>query len=215
MRKFVYHAEQLFSNIEERLRNGERIVTFACQFPNCTPSDGKLFFYKQANGYVVGLCDNDNKTDIEYHGDCRDFKWLCEHKRILFDNMPQIYNMFSRIAAEYETNDTTLTYFIDGYGVERDGKYVFELKKVNDGWRAYIVRTPSLGDRNASAAIIHQLSDSGRKYVCFVGNVPTKEKMITLAKMWARGLQNYIETGETIDEWFAKQKQIKQRKKRN
>lgn len=209
MRRFVYEARGLFAEIENRLNSGERVVTYACVFPHCTPKEGKLFFYRQDGGYVVGLCDCNNQKNVEYHGDCRDLKWLCEHKQILFDSIPQIYNMFSRIAAVYESDDTILTYFIDGYGVTRDGKYVFELKKVSNSWRAYIIRTPSLGDRNSSATIIHQLSDAGRKYVCIAGDVPTKERMITLAKMWARGLQNYIETGETIDEWFARQKQKK------
>lgn len=214
MRRFVYDAKPLFASIEERLNGGERVITFGCEFPNCTPSEGKLFFFKQSNGFVVGLCDNNNQKNIEYHGECRDLKWLCEHKQILFDNMPKIYNMFSRFAAEYESDDDTLTYFIDGYGVQKDGKYVFELKCVNGGWRAYIVRTPSLVGRDTSATIIHQLSDAGRKYVCISGTVQTKEQMIALAKQWARGLQNYIVTGQTIDEWFAEQKRLAKQKKR-
>lgn len=214
MRRFVYDARDLFASIEERLNNGERIVTFGCELPHCTPSEGKLFFFKQANGYVVGVCDNNNQKNVVYNGSCRDLKWLCDNKQILFDNMPKIYNMFSRIAAEYETDDTTLTYFVDGYGVQRDGKYVFELKQVNNSWRAYIVRTPSLVGRDTSATVIHQLSDAGRKYVCISGEVPTKQMMINLAKQWARGLQNYIATGETIDQWFAAQKQAAKRKKR-
>ena len=214
MRRFVYDAKQLFASIEERLDGGEHIVTFGCEFPQCTPDTGKLFFYKQGTGYVVGLCDNDNRKNIEYHGECRDMTWLCEHKQILFDNMPQIYNMFSRMAAEYETTDNTLTYFVDGYGVYRDGKYVFELKKVGNSWRAYIVRTPPIIGRDTSATVIHQLSDAGRKYVCIAGDVPSKELMISLAKQWARGLQNYISTGQTIDEWFAEQKRLAKQKKR-
>ena len=213
MRRFVYDSKDLFAEIERNLDNGSRIVTYECEFPNCTPSEGKLFFFKQSNGYVVGLCDKNNKKNIEYHGICRDLKWLCDNKQILFDNIPQIYNMFSRIAAEYETDETTLTYFVDGYGIYEDGKYVFELKKVRDCWRAYIVRTPPIVGRDTAATIVHQLSDSGRKYVCIMGNVPTKERMIGLAKMWANGLQNYIVTGQTIDDWYAgKQRQAKRNK---
>lgn len=214
MRRFVYDARPLFASIENRLNQGERVVTFGCEFPNCTPQDGKLFFFKQANGYVVGLCDYNNQKNIEYHGDCRDLKWLCEHKQILFDNMPQIYNMFSRIAAEYESSDIILTYYVDGYGAYRDGKYVFELCRVGDGWRAYINRTPSLEGRDTSASVIHQLNDSGRKYVCIAGVVSTKEQMIALAKQWARGLQNYIVTGQRIDDWFLEQKRLANSKKR-
>ena len=214
MRRFVYESRDLFASVEQRLNSGERIVTFGCAFPNCTPSEGKLFFFKQDGGYVVGLCDNNNQKIVEYHGECRDLKWLCEHKQIHFDNMPKIYNMFSRIAAEYESDDVTLTYFIDGYGVQHDGKYVFELKKVNDSWRAYIVRTPSLVGRDTSATIIHQLSDNGRKYVCVSGAVSSKETMKSIAKQWARGLQNYIVTGQTIDEWFAAQVSAQKNKRR-
>ncbi len=214
MRRFVYNARSIFSSIEERLRNGERIVIYECEFPRCTPSTGKIFFYRQGNGFVVGICDNDNRKNIEYHGECRDLKWLCDHALILFDNMPQIYNMFSRMAAEYETTENTLTYFIDGYGAYRDGKYVFELKKVSGSWRAYIVRTPQIIGRDTSSTVIHQLSDAGRKYVCIAGNVSSKELMVSIAKQWARGLQNYITTGQTIDEWFAEQKRLAKQKKR-
>lgn len=116
--------------------------------------------------------------------------------------------MFYRFAAEYETTDEILTYFIDGYGAYKDGKYVFEVKKVGETWRAYIVRTPSLAGRDSSSAVVHQLSDSGRKYVCISGTVASKTTMIALAKQWSRGLQNYIETGQTIDEWFEEQKML-------
>lgn len=208
MKKFVYgeQAYNLFASIEERLNAGERVITYECQFPRCTPSEGKVFFFKQNNGFVVGLCDKTNRKIVEYHGECRDIKWLCEHKEILFDNMPQIYNMFSRFAAEYETDDRKLTYFIDGHGVYVDGKYVFEIKEeTRNSWRAYIERTPPIGDRDTSASVIHTLSSNGRKYVCIQGNVNSRELMVALAKQWARGLQNYIETGQTIDEWFAEQ----------
>ena len=33
MRRFVYNARSIFSSIEERLRNGERIVIYECEFP--------------------------------------------------------------------------------------------------------------------------------------------------------------------------------------
>ncbi|HIS37543.1 TPA: hypothetical protein IAC10_13135 [Candidatus Scatousia excrementigallinarum] len=213
MRRFVYNAKSLFTDIERRLLSGERIVIYTCQLPNCTPSEGKVFFYRQGDGYVVGICDNNNKKNIVYHGDCRDLKWLCEHKAILFDNIVQIYNMFYRFAAEYETTDEILTYFIDGYGAYKDGKYVFEIKKVGETWRAYIVRTPSLAGRDSASAVVHQLSDSGRKYVCISGAVASKTTMIALAKQWSRGLQNYIETGQTIDEWFEEQKMLAKKKK--
>lgn len=72
MRRFVYNAKSLFTDIERRLLNGERIVTYTCQLPNCTPSEGKVFFYRQGEDYVVGICDNNNKKNIVYHGDCRD-----------------------------------------------------------------------------------------------------------------------------------------------
>ena len=58
MKKFVYNSERIFNEIETRLRNGERIVVYECEFPvGCEPNRGKIYFYLQAHGVVVGVCD--------------------------------------------------------------------------------------------------------------------------------------------------------------
>ena len=196
MRKLVYDAQALFADIERRLNNGERIVCVDCNFPDCSPSKGKIFFYKQGEGIVVGLCDCNNQKNIVYNGKNRDLKWLAEHKAIYFDNIVQIFNLFFRMDAIYSTTDKILTYYVDGYGYYKDGKYVFSLEKKGSSWRAYIQQMPSYGNRDQSLMVTHRLRDGNRLYVCVQGDISDKEKMIQVAQYWARCEQKYIETGE-------------------
>lgn len=195
MRKFVYNALQLFMDTDRRLQRGERIVTYLCDLPDCTPREGKIYFFRQHDGIVVGVCDKNNQKNVHYHGDNRDLKYLVSHQAIVFDNVYQIFNMFYRMDAVYTTSGNRLTYYVDGYGYYRDGKYSFEIVKKDGSWRAYILRMPDLNGRDASSAATHRLSDGSRKYICVQGAVGTKERMIEIAKVWAVNIQNYINTG--------------------
>ncbi len=199
MRRFVYDAKNLFAEIESRLVGGERIITYECDFPpETTPARGKLFFYKTERGFVVGLCTLDNKKTVEYSGTNRDFKWLAKHKAIEFSHIPQMFNCFYRMDAIYSTTDRYFTYYVDNYGYYENGKFRFEIVKVGPSWRAYILEMPPFGDRDPALSKTHRLVDGDRHYVCVVGTVPTKAKMIEIAKLWANKELNYIKTGETF-----------------
>lgn len=198
MRRLVYDALPLFTEIDRRLRGGERVVSFPCDLPpGCAPTRGKIYFFRQGNGVVVGICDCENRKTVRYDGDNRDLKYLVTHQAIFYDNIYQIFNLFYRMDAVYSTTGNFLTYYIDGHGYYTDGKYRFELAKVGGSWRAYILQMPSLNDRPSSSSATHRLTgEDGRKYVCVQGNVPTKERMAQIAKKWANCLQHYIKTGE-------------------
>lgn len=196
MRRLVYDAKEIFADIEARLNRGERIITFSCELPDCTPSEGKIYFHRQGEGYVVGICGSDNQKNVVYNGDNRDFKWLVSKQAIHFSHMPQIFNMFFRFDGIYSSDADRLTYYVDGYGYYQDGKYVFKFEKKSGSWRAYIEQMPSLNGRDASASVTHRLTDGARQYVCIQGNVSTKDKMKSYAKTWANHIQKYIKTGQ-------------------
>lgn len=200
MKKFVYNSEALFSDIENRLRNGERIVVFECEFPvGCIPDRGKIYFYLQENGVVVGVCDMNNSKTVKYTGTNRDLIYLFNHQAIEYDNLNQIRNFFYRIDAVFSSNKEYLVYYINGYGYENDGKFVFKIKRhATNDWRAYIVQMPDLEGRSSSLHDTHRLHDESGYYVCIQGKITSREDMIGVAKYWATRLHNYIKTGEPM-----------------
>jgi len=87
-----------------------------------------------------------------------------------------------------------LYYANDSHG-QRDKEYRFNFRKVDGGWRAYILRMPSLENRSSDAAIIHRLHDNDGFYVCWDRNVDTLKDMQAIARIWADSIQGYIYTG--------------------
>lgn len=90
-----------------------------------------------------------------------------------------------------------MVYFAnDRYG-NGDKEYQFNYKNVNGEWRAYILRMPSLRNRNSSGVITHRLyDDNGSPYVCWDRAVTSLKDMQTISKVWADSIQEYIATGK-------------------
>lgn len=107
---------------------------------------------------------------------------------------------------EYEANSIVnpniqetgvMVYFANDRHGSRDKEYQFNYKKVNGGWRAYILRMPSLGNRNSSGSTTHRLYDNnGAPYVCWDRTVTSLKDMQTISKVWADNIQEYIATGK-------------------
>ena len=76
-----------------------------------------------------------------------------------------------------------------------DCYYIFRIKRRLDGYRCYIVRTPSFRGRSTSAHTIHYLTDSAGKYICFTAKINKLQQAQTLCRTWADQAQKYIETG--------------------
>ncbi len=197
MRQLVYDARLTFLNIRTRLMEGENIVVFECDLPDCTPSRGKIYFHRQEEKFVVGICTLDNQKTVTYNGTNRDMKFLVKHQAIAYDKIMQIFNFFYRLDAIYSTGGSFFTYYIKGTGYYKNGKFKFRLRKVGSSWRAYILEMPPFEGRNASLSYTHRLVDTkGQYYVCVQDNVPTKERMIDICKLWSNHEYNYIQTGE-------------------
>lgn len=76
-----------------------------------------------------------------------------------------------------------------------DKEYRFNYKNVNGGWRAYILRMPSLGNRPDASGVIHRLQDSGGYYICWDRQVNTLKDIQNISRHWADSIQKYISTG--------------------
>lgn len=94
------------------------------------------------------------------------------------------------------TETGTMIYFANDRHGRSDKEYRFNYKKVGDGWRAYILRTPSFGSRSMDSGTIHRLTDgNGQHYICWDRKVDTLKDMQTISRYWADRIQEYIATG--------------------
>ncbi len=100
-----------------------------------------------------------------------------------------------RRVLQRETPTGPVVYFANDTNGSSDREYRFEYKKVGDGWRAYILRMPSLNGRDPSGVSTHRLNDNGVNYVCWDRPVTTLKGMQAISKKWADCIQNYISTG--------------------
>ena len=114
---------------------------------------------------------------------------------------PSRPNPVNRPAPTPSVNNTatetgTMVYFANDRHGQIDREYRFKYKKVGNGWRAYILRTPSFGVRNTGSGIIHRLTDNnGQFYICWDRQVDTLKDMQTISRHWADSIQEYIATG--------------------
>lgn len=89
-----------------------------------------------------------------------------------------------------------VVYFANNPHRRRDKEYHFNYVKVNGSWRAYILRMPSLGNRDESGVVTHRIFDNGQPYVCWNRPVTSLKDMQTISKVWADNIQEYIATGK-------------------
>ncbi|MCI5509605.1 MAG: hypothetical protein MR436_04010 [Eubacterium sp.] len=94
------------------------------------------------------------------------------------------------------TETGQIIYYANDRHNQRDKEYRFNYKKIGGSWRAYILRMPSLGNRDSSGAVTHRLFDNGRPYVCWDSDVKTLKDMQTISRVWADSIQEYIATGK-------------------
>ena len=132
-------------------------------------------FFKKALGFS-GLSDSNNHSSS-----ASEKRNGSEHKE----------------SAKSEVNETgTVTYYAKNPHGLADKEYRFYYKKVGDSWRAYILRTPSLRNRDASGYSTYRIYDrNGSAYVSWNYPVKSLADMQAISKVWADYLQEYIATG--------------------
>lgn len=90
-----------------------------------------------------------------------------------------------------------MVYFANDAHGAYDKEYRFNYKKVNGTWRAYILRMPSLENRDPRSIPTHRLWDDDNKpYICWKGTVNSLKDMQNISRVWADCIQEYIATGK-------------------
>ena len=104
----------------------------------------------------------------------------------------------ARVVPLSQKNETgPMVYYANGRHGGKDREYRFNYKKVNGSWRAYILRMPSLGNRDARSIPTHRLwDDSNNAYICWDKTVNSLKDMQNISRVWADCIQEYIATGK-------------------
>ena len=94
-------------------------------------------------------------------------------------------------------NDETQTYTVNRpYG--RRMTFTFRYSYIDSAWRAYIISSPSYGNKSTDLHNTHRYYDNNRNlyYVCWTVSLKRLEDMIEVSRVWARETAKYIDTGE-------------------
>lgn len=97
-----------------------------------------------------------------------------------------------------QKNETgSMVYYANDRHGGTDREYRFNYKKVNGSWRAYILRMPSLGNRDTRSIPTHRLrDDNNNAYICWDKAVKSLKDMQNISRVWADCIQEYIATGK-------------------
>ena len=79
-----------------------------------------------------------------------------------------------------------------------DNEYQFNYKVVGGSWQAYILKTPSFGQRDSSYMMTYRFYDQANAAACISWDKPVAslKVMQAISRVWADGMQRYITTGE-------------------
>lgn len=104
----------------------------------------------------------------------------------------------TRVVSLSQKNETgPMVYYANDRHGGKDREYRFNYKKVSGSWRAYILRMPSLGNRDARSIPTHRLwDDSNNAYICWDKTVNSLKDMQNISRVWADCIQEYIATGK-------------------
>lgn len=94
------------------------------------------------------------------------------------------------------TETEVMDYFANTRHNQKDNWFRFRYKHVNNEWRAYIIRMPSLNGRSPDCHLTHRYSDSnGNYWVCRRPQPTNLKDCQSISKVWADRLLEYIATG--------------------
>lgn len=75
-------------------------------------------------------------------------------------------------------------------------RFTFEFQERSDGnWRVYITSQPDYCGRDDDAYSTHRLTDGGRRYVCWTGELRTIRDAKQVAQTWAEKTERYVRFG--------------------
>jgi hypothetical protein len=78
--------------------------------------------------------------------------------------------------------------------------FQFRYSYVDSSWRAYIISSPSYGNRSTSLHSTHRYYDNNKNlyYVCWTASLTRLSDIEEVSRVWARETAKYIDTGETF-----------------
>jgi len=103
--------------------------------------------------------------------------------------------LFSNLLNSEETQAYTIT---RPFG--RKMTFIFRYTYVGSSWRAYILSSPSYGNRSTGLHDTHRYFDNDKNlyYVCWTVALKRLEEIIEVSRVWARETAKYIDTGESF-----------------
>lgn len=111
------------------------------------------------------------------------------------NNRPVQQTQNTPLAQRSETGP--MVYYANDNHGRSDREYRFNYKRIDGAWRAYILRMPSLGNRDARSIPTHRLwDDNNNPYICWQGRITSLHDMQNISREWADCIQEYIATGK-------------------
>ena len=101
----------------------------------------------------------------------------------------------SSAAAVRPASGTLWEHVAPGASVYSQRKYKFNIRRVGNEYRAYILESPSYRGRATDLHSTHRHYDGWRYYVCWSNPVTSYDDMVNVATQWANCTQQYIEHG--------------------
>lgn len=101
----------------------------------------------------------------------------------------------SSAAAARPASGTLWEHVAPGTSPYSQRKYRFNIRRVGNEYRAYILEFPSYRGRATDLHSTHRHYDGGRYYVCWSMPVTSYDDMVNIATQWANCTQQYIEHG--------------------
>lgn len=114
------------------------------------------------------------------------------------ENIHRTIPQQNRVVPLSQKNETgPMVYYANDRHGGTDREYRFNYKKINGSWRAYILRMPNLGNRDARSIPTHRLwDDNNNAYICWDKTVNSLKDMQNISRVWADCIQEYIATGK-------------------
>lgn len=90
-----------------------------------------------------------------------------------------------------------MIYYANDHHGGTDKEYLFNYKRINGAYRAYILQMPDLRGRDGRSIPTHRLWDENNKpYICWNRTVTSLKDMQNISRVWADSIQEYIATGK-------------------
>lgn len=99
-------------------------------------------------------------------------------------------------AKKIKAGEYRLRYWSEVGWNKTDNRYEFKIKERIDGYRIYILRSPSYGKQLTDCQSTHRYISGKKYYICWSTPIVRLCDAEAIARTWAEYTQNYIQTGQ-------------------